>query len=1023
MRSSFKNKRKMAAVLLVAFVMMPATTILSDISSGENGGSFGESGEIIWVYDTDLYVKHVETTDLNGDGIKDVIAGEYYSDGYDTPSKVYGIDGADGSTLWSYQLDDGVRSMTLGDINNDGVMDVIAGASKGTSTPDGKVHAIDGTDGSVIWVFTPGSSGDTNGDVAVGDFDGDEYPDVAVACWDDYVYAINGSNGEELWSTHIGSIFVNAVDTGDVNGDGIDDVAFAHSYLTGYDNYQGVLDGTDGSFIWSQTVDYEVQNVILSDIDDDGYLEAVFGVFTDTDEVEIHVRDAANGNLEWSYTLGSAPGYNPDVFLFSYDIDNDGDLDLVVGNEYVDNYIYAFDGDSSTPMWISEELSGYPRDLAFGDVNGNGYNNIIAATYDRVQVLNATDGKKDWYYPVAGTIRGAACADLDNDGTKDVVCSGGADFSGSNPAESVWALKTVEESFILWEFDVEEYGNALRITDLTGDQYMDVVAVTSNDKVWAINGEDGAELWHWTSNDNLYSVATGDFNGDSQIDVAVGGSDNRVTALDGADGSQLWQFAAPSDQIPRRCLQATDLNNDGKDDVVVGSDDGNIYAINGNTGSELWSVAMGGDIEEIELAQMDDSGPLDVVAAVGWSGNKAVVIDGSDGSILWEYTENTDYAKHVETLDVNNDNILDLVVGIPKMGATPGRIIMVDGDTHQALWTANTPIGYEYSLSHGDLNNDGIPDVVVAGDSDSKKVYAYDGTDGTELWWFTANGEVNTVQVYDVDDDGSLDVVAGSDDQYVYVLCGNDGVNMWSYITADDVIHIQIGDISGNGKPNIAALTFGFDGIVYAFTTLVGMIPLQADADGPYEGMVNSSIQFHGSAFGGTPPYTWHWDFDDGTTSDEQNPEHTYTTSGSYTATLTVTDNTGNFSVDTTTVEVFAELQADADGPYSGSIGQPVQFYGSATGGKAPYTWHWDFGDGYTADVQNPKHYYSTPGVHNVTLTVTDSCGYQDNDTTNVTITPEPLEADANGPYEGTVGEPIEFHGSATGGTPPYTYH
>jgi len=196
MRDNMILKRIEAKVVLTIIILVLSVSIVVSIKGVNNGGLNVKlddmSGEPIWIYDSDLYIKHVETADLNGDNIKDVIAAEYDNTYYYESSKIYAIDGTDGSTLWTYLLNDGVRSMTIGDINNDGVMDVVAGAGKGSPAPDGKVHAIDGTDGSSLWIFIPGGIGDTNGDVAIGDFNGDEYPDVAVACWDDYVYAING---------------------------------------------------------------------------------------------------------------------------------------------------------------------------------------------------------------------------------------------------------------------------------------------------------------------------------------------------------------------------------------------------------------------------------------------------------------------------------------------------------------------------------------------------------------------------------------------------------------------------------------------------------------------------------------------------------------------------------------------------------------------------------------------------------------------------------------------------------------
>ena len=147
---------------------------------------------------------------------------------------------------------------------------------------------------------------------------------------------------------------------------------------------------------------------------------------------------------------------------------------------------------------------------------------------------------------------------------------------------------------------------------------------------------------------------------------------------------------------------------------------------------------------------------------------------------------------------------------------------------------------------------------------------------------------------------------------------------------------------------------------------------LQADADGPHTGVVNIPIQFRGSATGGSPPYTWLWDFGDGSTSTEQNPVHTYTSPGNYTVTLTVTDSCGVTANDTTYAWVYSPLEADADGPYEGTAGIPIQFNGNATGGCPPYTWFWDFGDGSTSTEQNPVHTYESPGNYTVTLTVTD---------------------------------------------------
>jgi hypothetical protein len=108
---------------------------------------------------------------------------------------------------------------------------------------------------------------------------------------------------------------------------------------------------------------------------------------------------------------------------------------------------------------------------------------------------------------------------------------------------------------------------------------------------------------------------------------------------------------------------------------------------------------------------------------------------------------------------------------------------------------------------------------------------------------------------------------------------------------------------------------------------------------------------------------------------------------------------------------------ADAgDGPYTGVINTAVSFDGS--GSSDPdgtiVEYNWDFGNGQSGSGEKPSFVYSTPGIKNVTLTVTDDGNRSNTDSVYAIIgndSGQPV-ADAGGPYRGTVGAAVNFDGS-----------
>jgi|GEM_PF-4525259 len=155
-----------------------------------------------------------------------------------------------------------------------------------------------------------------------------------------------------------------------------------------------------------------------------------------------------------------------------------------------------------------------------------------------------------------------------------------------------------------------------------------------------------------------------------------------------------------------------------------------------------------------------------------------------------------------------------------------------------------------------------------------------------------------------------------------------------------------------------------------------------ADIGGPafgYFGCGPLDVNFvDNSLFSNSTSSSWFWEFGNGDTSNQQNPQYTYLNPGIYTISLTITDANG--CTDTQTkpahVQVIGPNVSFSTNQVSNQAPSDVDFTDLTIFGAPITSWTWDFDDAMnTSNLQNPSHTYNNEGIYTPSLTVTDIDG------------------------------------------------
>ncbi|MCB9024841.1 MAG: FG-GAP repeat protein [Bdellovibrionaceae bacterium] len=566
---------------------------------------------------------------------------------------------------------------------------------------------------------------------------------------------------------------------------------------------------------------YFGMGIAVGDFDGDSIKDMAAGAYladignsnTDTGAVFIYLgslRDSSFEDRTYNQTI-SAPNLNNSQFGFSvlaFDVNRDGFDDLIVGatgEEPSDRgavYIYygSTNGLNSTPAQTIVEptataSSGFGSALAYGDLNNDGFNELIVGAY--LDDTTAADAGSFWI------------------------------FQGF--ASNIYSTAFATEVRLATGSAADYFGTALAVGNYNGDANLDIfVGVPRSDvngldsgSVYVYNGTGSSATWVTSvtvpdaSIHNPYSVASdyfgwslaiGEVTGDSTQDLIVGipfsdyfGTNQGMAIIYNDIGSnQTANNIIPGVQSVYTTtysgygMALADLNGDTKDDFLFGSplftgDGGyrqgriDVYYSNssglinfsfpdlifyawedethGNysSGSDYFGNGVcGGDIngdgkeDLIVGAPLDDSRYADQGAIYIYLNresnflNKPDIILNTTGYELFQ----KQYGSSCLVMDFDRDGNNDLLVGAQAddIGGTDGGAVFIHFGTGSGLSKmprqvivdpGDTSNGFGSAIEAGDINNDGFPDLVIGaylddtGGTDKGIVYVYESNNTT----------------------------------------------------------------------------------------------------------------------------------------------------------------------------------------------------------------------------------------------------------------------------------------------------
>jgi hypothetical protein len=697
---------------------------------------------------------------------------------------------------------------------------------------------------------SPVGVGTTPVPIAVGDFNGDGKPDFAVANNSSNNVTIllgNGSGGFlQAASSPVGAgMSPSSVAVGDFNIDGKPDLAVANNNS----NDVTILLG-NGIGGFAQPIGSPVGagnrpiSVAVSDFNLDGSPDLAVGNISSNDVTIL----LGNGSGGFSPSAGSPVGVGDlPRFVAVGDFNLDGKPDLAVTNGSSGNVTILLgngSGGFSQPAGSPVSAGNGPQSVAVSDFNHDGKLDLAVANFGSNDVtILLGNGMGSFSQPAgspvgAGSVpRSVTAGDFNLDGNPDLAVAD-SNFLGtltillgngtggfSQPASSPFSVGNAPQWVAASDFNLD------------GKPDLAVVNASSNNVTILLNTCTALPC----GNTNFMqpagspvgvgggpnSVAVADFNSDGRLDLATSNIGNASILL----GNGMGGFSGPTNfAVPSSSVAVGDFNLDGRLDLALSVPEAAFYRVaillgdglGGFSGPNNFAVGQGP--LQVAVGDFNRDGRPDLVTANFISHNVSVLLGNGVGG----FSAATDFAtglspNGVAVGDFNLDGKLDLVTA--NAGSPSVSILLGNG---MGGFSSPTEFAIGGSGSAkvvvGDFNADGRPDLAAASGS-SISILLGNGLGGFSAPNTIATGSTYRLAPGDFNADGRLDLVlldATSDTSLILLGNGMGGFSApISFAVGADPFWVAGGDFNLDGKLDLAVANISSNNVTILLNTCV----------------------------------------------------------------------------------------------------------------------------------------------------------------------------------------------------------